>query len=514
MMIELRNYSIKNVAIYLRKSRGESEADLQKHRDILLEVCEKNGWQYDIYEEIATSESLELRPKALSLIADVSLGMYDAVLVVAIDRLTRAGSKDSDIVKKHLIDSDTFLIENTTIYNFEDDSSDLNYEVKSMVGRLEFKLIKKRLRSGKVQGSKQGKWCNGIPPLPYLYNKDTKLLIVDETMLITYRQIIDSVVKEKKSTNIIAYELNNAGLKTKNNNYWTSKTVRDILLDKTHLQWEDTDYGHIVIGKTKGQGHLKKKTETSLNFKRIPQENWRMFRGEHKWLKTLDEHQIIEGHLARKCKAPRKTTAKKIYPLTGLVRCTLCGHYLGFTERVDRKGLLSVKKCWYVNPLGEKCTNGSSSMNILISRINEAISEHIDKIEYESINVDSKELDKITQAIKNHNNVIKQKEVMLERERMAYAKGIYEVDEYGIIRAKIKKEMEQSHKIIKSLELEFKILKERSSTDKLDLFKQFQSVINNPLLTWEEQNELYKTIIDYIDYSSNKGNLQLNIMFK
>lgn len=29
---------------------------------------------------------------------------------------------------------------------------------------------------------------------------------------------------------------------------------------------------------------------------------------------------------------------------------------------------------------------------------------------------------------------------------------------------------------------------------------ELQTLMSNPLLAWEEQNELYKTIIEYIDY--------------
>lgn len=92
---------------------------------------------------------------------------------------------------------------------------------------------------------------------------------------------------------------------------------------------------------------------------------------------------IIETFLKRKTKAPRKTAAKTIFPLTGLIKCDCCGHHLRFTERSDRKGLLSVKNCWYKDPFGNKCHNRSSSMLVMIDKIHELIEKHIADVQYE-----------------------------------------------------------------------------------------------------------------------------------
>ena len=39
-------YDIRFVAMYLRKSRGDEEKDLQKHRNTLTEICEKNDFKF------------------------------------------------------------------------------------------------------------------------------------------------------------------------------------------------------------------------------------------------------------------------------------------------------------------------------------------------------------------------------------------------------------------------------------------------------------------------------------
>ena len=74
-----KNYDIRYVALYLRKSRGEEE-DLIKHETILIDMCKKNDWKYVIFKEIATSDSIELRPifqKLLELLYFLDLNKFE-----------------------------------------------------------------------------------------------------------------------------------------------------------------------------------------------------------------------------------------------------------------------------------------------------------------------------------------------------------------------------------------------------------------------------------------------------
>jgi site-specific DNA recombinase len=84
------NNIIKNVAVYLRISRdkGENVDTLQNHRERLERLCEERGYTYTIYEEIVSGQArMEAREALNSLLDD--LEKYDAVVVTAIDRLSR-----------------------------------------------------------------------------------------------------------------------------------------------------------------------------------------------------------------------------------------------------------------------------------------------------------------------------------------------------------------------------------------------------------------------------------------
>jgi len=301
--------------------------------------------------------------------------------------------------------------------------SNIKFYTTTFLTNIEYKMIKKRLKQGKFQNALKGHWSNGNPPLPYVYNKETRSLTIDDTMKRTYRYIIDSVVIDKKPTNQIAHELNGKEWLTagrKGNKYWTSKTVRDILIDKVHLDYKKSGFGHIVIGKTKGNAHTIK-SSTALKFKRIEEKDWFLFKGLHKAVKTEEEHEAIELFLSRKTKAPNKTTAKKIYPLTGLIKCSYCGHFLGFTERSDRN-------CWYVDPFGNKCGNKSSSVQQLIEKIHESIEKHIKDVKQEIDTVDTSRLSGIDEQFKVNKKFLAANDIAFEQVDKVYRAEVYTID--------------------------------------------------------------------------------------
>ena len=100
-------------AIYLRKSRAEEHMSLEetlgRHMATLTAYAEKYGFQVneeDIYKEVVSGESLFARPQMLRLMEAVSVGKYEAVLVVDMQRLGRGGMYDQGFILQSLPDSD------------------------------------------------------------------------------------------------------------------------------------------------------------------------------------------------------------------------------------------------------------------------------------------------------------------------------------------------------------------------------------------------------------------------
>lgn len=246
-------FIIRYVALYLRKSRGEEDADLEKHRYILREICVKHGWKYVEYVEIASSETIEYRPKFQKLLADVEEGIYDAVLVVDYQRLGRGELEDQGKIKRIFRDSETYIVTPDKIYNLVDDTDDLLVDVRGLLARQEYKTITRNLQRGKKIGARLGNWTNGTPPYPYVYVAERKGLVVETSKNSIYQELKEAVL-EGQHLAPLGYALNIRGIPGPKGGMWHGNTIRRLLLDETHL-------GRIISGKTKGSGHKHKKTQ-------------------------------------------------------------------------------------------------------------------------------------------------------------------------------------------------------------------------------------------------------------
>jgi site-specific DNA recombinase len=133
---------------------------------------ETKKWTYEILEEIASGESILRRPQMQALLKNVEEGCYDGVVVVEFDRLTRGSYADLGLIEEAFKSSGTLIITPSKIYDLEDDGDDLTIGIKSFVSKEEYKLIKKRMLEGKINGTKKGMWTSGQPPFPYYYDRE------------------------------------------------------------------------------------------------------------------------------------------------------------------------------------------------------------------------------------------------------------------------------------------------------------------------------------------------------
>lgn len=514
--MEQKEIYIKNVANYLRKSRGESEADLIKHKTELLDLCEKNSWKHVEYEEIGSGDSIDQRPKFQQLLRDIEEDIYDAIAVVDIDRLGRGDLGDQDRIKKTLAKAEVLVITPAGIYDLNNENDEFVIDMRSFIARMEYKQIVKRLSKGKKIGSLLGQWTNGKPPYPYEYerwvNPETKVptenkkgLVINEEKLPIYRRIVESVTIHRKTTNQIAYELNREGIISPNKKQWNGEVIRRMLLDETHL-------GFIISNKTKGDGHKKKK-DSDKKVKVFSREQWNIRQGNHQPVKTQEEHELIKMFLGRITKAPR-IIRKKDHPLADLVKCGICGHTMQVTSRPDRKNADSIKPCWYKNGIGEKCGNSGGIAQFIYDAIEENLDSYENEVmkriqEKKGVNTDNieKDLKALTKRIKAQKEVIAQIDKLVET-------GIYTPEKYKERVYIANKDLSAIQEEYNILEVRYKYLKNLSDEERLERLQKFRNALKSDL-TANEKNQLYKTIIDNIIWTrkGKDGKIEVKVNF-
>lgn len=512
MRVGYNGIVIKYVAEYLRKSRGESLEDLIKHKTILEELCARRGWVYIAYEEIETGESLYARPVMQQLLKDIDSGMFDAVVCVDIDRLGRGTLGEWDEIKKVFQRSHTYIVTPNSLYNLSDDNDEFAVDLQTVFARREYKKITQRLSQGKKIGAKLGAWTNGTPPFPYEYQEwvdpvthvrhyNEKGLVVNPNKLPIYRFMVDSFLKDKKSTNEIAWELNKKGIPSPKGTRWCNVTIKRMLVDETHL-------GKIIYNKTKGDYHKKK--PNSEKWQKIPKDQWIIVENRHKPVKTQDEHERILIRVQQNTICPNRRS-KEANPLKNLVKCGLCGY--GMTLEYKRGKRLMVKTCWHKDHFGNKCGNSAGGGQYIIDAIEEQLNEYEAKIKAELDSCEDQSTDLIQLQIKNIMDMINKKDGALKRARIAYDEGVDTLDEYRSAKERITKEIDDLEKQLSIENLKLQKATSISNHEKLHYIEEYRRKRNSGELTDPELNDLYKTIISDIIWTRQGDKIDIKVNF-
>jgi site-specific DNA recombinase len=173
-------------AIYTRKSSEEGLEQEFNSLQAQREACEAfidsqrhEGWvcQRAAYDDGGFSGATMDRPALQRLLADITAGRVDTVVVYKIDRLTRSLTDFAKIVE--ILDTkDASFVSVTQQFNTTTSMGRLTLNVLLSFAQFEREVIGERIRD-KIAASKQkGMWMGGVPPLGY-QAQDRKLVIVD-----------------------------------------------------------------------------------------------------------------------------------------------------------------------------------------------------------------------------------------------------------------------------------------------------------------------------------------------
>ncbi|MDA1658810.1 recombinase family protein [Bacillus cereus group sp. TH153LC] len=369
--------SIKDVAIYLRKSRTKEglnvEESLEAHRTALIRLAGKYGWSYDLFEEVASSMHMDVREELQKMLDNVQDNKYDAVVVMDEDRLSR-DKYDSAIIKKILLETDTYIVTaDEECIDLSDDSDSLMTDFKAILANYEYKQISKRLVRGRDESARKGNWASGMVPIGYRYNRTTKKLEIDESEAEIVREAF-RIYRSSQSIRETALQLNQSGYKTRRGKVFRNKRTSDIL--------KNPIYKGVVI-----QRHYKmvgaKKDKPVLR----DESEWVVHKNIYPIIIPPNEWNEVAEILKEKGRKHPKARAQT-HGLTGLVKCAYCGqtHGIQWQTRV-KKPYRFIKHCWRTEAFKETCRNRGTrydkTLQAIISKIEERrdfISEEIKKI--------------------------------------------------------------------------------------------------------------------------------------
>lgn len=199
-------------AIYCRVS-----TDVQRERHtinsqlrILPDVAKKSGWKiYNTYEDDGFSaETVEGRPAFQKLLEDAEAKLFDVVLVVDLDRLTRSKSSAQGALIFDLLRENNIKIATPfEIIDLTNEDQDFMAGIKREVAKWEKRKIARRMRRGKVTNVKDGKSPGGNHPLGYKWNGEK--FVVDPKQADVVRLIFDLCLQGMGCGAIMKYLVKN-----------------------------------------------------------------------------------------------------------------------------------------------------------------------------------------------------------------------------------------------------------------------------------------------------------------
>lgn len=307
------------VAVYARVSteeQAESGFSIDAQLVQLRQYCEaKEKILYKEYVDRGVSgKSMKGRFALQELLEDAKKGLFDEVVVWKISRMAR---KQLDLLK---------IVEMLNRYNIAFRSYSENFETETPMGRfalqmmgavgeLERNTIVDNVKLGMKQRARMGKWNGGIIlgyktqelPSSTQKNKETRLVIVpDEANLVRY---IFDLYASGKGLKAITNQINHEGYKTKKDNPFNVNGVKDILHNPAYI-------GKIRYNVRENWSEKRRK---GINPEPI------IVDGEHEAIVDISIWEKVQELYKKKSGRPKRTFDGS-YPLTGLLRCPVCGH--------------------------------------------------------------------------------------------------------------------------------------------------------------------------------------------
>lgn len=471
---------MEKVAMYLRKSREDEELKgetLARHEKMLIEYCARYKLHISkTYKEVVSGESIANRPQMQLLLDDVAAGLYDGVVCVEIERLSRGNQLDQCEILDVFKNSNTKIYTLQKVYDLSNEDIDEEYfEFALFMSRREYKTITRRMQRGRLQATKEGYYIGNNLPYGFDKIKEDKgyVLTPNDKEADVVRYIFNEYVAGA-STNAIAKALNDKGIKTKNGRYWVNTRITDTIKNKLYIG---------MIHSTK----LKMWVD-----------------GKHDAIIDNDLFERAQQIHAQKAPKVRKNQTVK-NPLAGLVRCGCCG-------------MLMQRNCNYRHNISYLICNRYACTNRKFVRLeyveNEVLKELKEALKGFNYFLDntqaeiSAKRDNMANELQLLEKELIAKETQIERACEMLEQGVYDIDLF-------KKRTTAIETDIDNIKNRIKEIKETPLDDDVkarNAIPILEKVIDKyPTLDAAQKNKLLRAIIKTIEINTIDGVTNINL---
>ncbi|MDB5052702.1 MAG: multiple promoter invertase [Bacilli bacterium] len=498
---------MERVAIYLRKSRADEEAEkrgegetLSKHRSALLKHAKLHSLNIiEIYNEIQSGESLIHRPQMLELLKQVESKEYDAVLVMDLDRLGRGNMQEQGLILETFRTSNTKIITTRKVYDLNNEFDDEYSEFEVFMARKELKIITRRLQGGRVRSVEEGNYIGTRAPYGYQIHKTDheRILVPNPEQAPVVKMIFEWYTQEdphqRKGSNKIANELNRLGYKTYTEKPWEASTVLFIIKNAVYtgrLQWK------------KKESKKSKEVDKVRVTRTRERSEWIDVKGKHEPLIAEDLYNKAQSILKTKYHVPYQLENGITNPLAGLIKCELCGSSMVLRPYVSQPSHI---KCY-----NQFCQNKSSQFIYVEQKLLTSLNEWLINYKAEWTNrkkptTSSNSLGIRELAVKNLEKELMELEIQKGRLHDFLERGTYTEEVYLDRSQNLADRINENQSALKHAQSELVQEIQRETAQK-DIIPKIESVLKLYHRTKDpaKKNSLLKSILQHAVYRKEK----------
>lgn len=235
---------------YIRVSTTEQAIEgysLNAQLSSITEYVKRKGWNLvRVYaDEGISASTIKKRNGLLSLMQDAEKGLFDKVIILKVDRISRR-TKDAMLILNHMEKHDVGLESIRENFDLTSTSGKAMFQILSSFAELERNKLSENVKTGMKQKAKEGGFLGGI-----VYGYD----IVDGKLVPnSFEEKVVKLIFLLRSTgysyNEITVFLNGRGLLTKKGNRFTSASIKGILTNVTYTGCLSTNHQKEIINRS------------------------------------------------------------------------------------------------------------------------------------------------------------------------------------------------------------------------------------------------------------------------
>ena len=261
---------IRTVVIYCRVSSNNQreKRTIDSQVSTLTAYARRYGYAvYRIYQDDGFSGStIEGRPAFMGLLIDCAKHEFDAILVVEHNRITRSENPEEvGRIQRILMENNIRIVSPPEgVLDLKRPPDELVAWIKMWIVKEEKREIARKMKRGKREGLRKGKWTSGRPPFGYQYEKTINRWDFHPEEKKLYLWMVEKFLAEKWSLSQICLRLQKRGIKGKHGKEWAQPTLNYIFRNPAYKgQLCGNKYGYEydpIIGRSKRVG-IKPKSE-------------------------------------------------------------------------------------------------------------------------------------------------------------------------------------------------------------------------------------------------------------